>query len=60
MLKKINESLELKDLVPAADVDKYRQKLHSKSTSKREKEREGVEPKRGKKLLVKEEKSDSD
>ncbi|KAJ8342980.1 hypothetical protein SKAU_G00329080 [Synaphobranchus kaupii] len=60
MLKKINESLELKDLVPAADLDKYRQKLHSKSTSKREREREGVEPKRGKRLLVKEEKSDSD
>ncbi|XP_061103743.1 cellular tumor antigen p53 isoform X1 [Conger conger] len=58
MLKKINESLELKDLVPAADLDKYRQKLHSKSTSKRE--REGVEPKKGKKRLVKEEKSDSD
>ncbi|XP_036379425.1 cellular tumor antigen p53 [Megalops cyprinoides] len=61
MLKKINESLELKDLVPAADLDKYRQKLHSKNNSKREKERDGVEPKRGKKLLVKEEKnSDSD
>ncbi|KAG5844038.1 cellular tumor antigen p53 isoform X2 [Anguilla rostrata] len=60
MLKMINDSLELKDLVPAADQDKYRQKLHSKSTSKREREREGVEPKKGKRLLVKEEKSDSD
>ncbi|KAJ8384381.1 hypothetical protein AAFF_G00205140 [Aldrovandia affinis] len=60
MFKKINESLELKDLMPAAELDKYRQKLHSKSTSKRERERDGVEPKRGKKVLVKEEKSDSD
>ncbi|XP_048857341.1 cellular tumor antigen p53 isoform X1 [Brienomyrus brachyistius] len=59
MLKKINQSLELGDVVPLADQEKYRQKLQSK-TAKREKEREAPEPKRGKKLLVKEEKSDSD
>ncbi|KAL4660617.1 cellular tumor antigen p53 isoform X1 [Arapaima gigas] len=58
MLKKINESLELGDLVPLADQEKYRQKGHSKN--KRDKERDAPEPKRGKKLLVKEEKSDSD
>ncbi|KAJ8266087.1 hypothetical protein GJAV_G00125730 [Gymnothorax javanicus] len=64
MLKKINESLELKDLVPAAELDKYRQKLVSKSSGRRERERErerdGAGPKKGKRLLVKEEKSDSD
>lgn len=27
MLKKINDSLELSDVVPPSDVDKYRQKL---------------------------------
>ncbi|XP_018586898.1 cellular tumor antigen p53 isoform X1 [Scleropages formosus] len=58
MFKKINESLELGDLVPLADQEKYRQKGHSKN--KRDKERDAPEPKRGKKLLVKEEKSDSD
>uniref|UniRef100_A0AAR2IUV7 Cellular tumor antigen p53 n=1 Tax=Pygocentrus nattereri TaxID=42514 RepID=A0AAR2IUV7_PYGNA len=57
-LKKINDGLELSDVVPPADAEKYRQKLHSKSSRK---ERDGApEPKRGKKLLVKEEKSDSD
>uniref|UniRef100_A0AAY4EH69 Cellular tumor antigen p53 n=1 Tax=Denticeps clupeoides TaxID=299321 RepID=A0AAY4EH69_9TELE len=55
MLKKINDSLELNDLVPPADVDKYRQRLNPKSSNKRDKE-----PKRGKRLLLKEEKSDSD
>ncbi|XP_006627536.2 cellular tumor antigen p53 isoform X3 [Lepisosteus oculatus] len=59
MLKKINESLELKDLVPVADLEKYRQKLHTRSSSRREKDKE-KEPKKGKKLLVKEEKTDSD
>ncbi|XP_057178376.1 cellular tumor antigen p53 isoform X1 [Triplophysa rosa] len=58
MLKKINDSLELSDVVPPSDVDKYRQKLVSKS--KKEKDGQTPEPKRGKKLMVKEEKSDSD
>ncbi|XP_027035235.2 cellular tumor antigen p53 isoform X1 [Tachysurus fulvidraco] len=58
-LKKINDGLELSDLVPPADQEKYRQKLLSKACRK---ERDGAaaEPKRGKKRLVKEEKSDSD
>ncbi|MBN3310676.1 P53 protein, partial [Amia calva] len=60
MLKKINESLELKDLVPATELDKYRQKLHSKSGGRKDRERDGVEPKKGKRLLVKEEKTDSE
>nr|QGQ62196.1 tumor protein 53 [Ameiurus nebulosus] len=58
-LKRINDGLELSELVPPADQEKYRQKLLSKSCRK---ERDGAaaEPKRGKKRLVKEEKSDSD
>ncbi|XP_058870379.1 cellular tumor antigen p53-like isoform X1 [Acipenser ruthenus] len=56
MLKRINESLELKDLVPQSEQEKYREKLHKNGR----KEREGLAPKRGKKLLIKEDKSDSD
>ncbi|XP_067112734.1 cellular tumor antigen p53 isoform X1 [Osmerus mordax] len=58
ILKKINDGLELSDLVPAADAERYRQKPPAKST-KKEKDGPGV-PKKGKRLLVKEEKSDSD
>nr|ARJ54144.1 P53 [Gobiocypris rarus] len=58
MLKKINDSLELTDVVPPCDVEKYRQKLLSKS--KKERDGQTPEPKRGKKLMVKDEKSDSD
>ncbi|KAK9974829.1 hypothetical protein ABG768_022898 [Culter alburnus] len=58
MLKKINDSLELSDVVPPSDVDKYRQKLVSKN--KKERDGQTPEPKRGKKLMVKDEKSDSD
>ncbi|KAF5891138.1 cellular tumor antigen p53 isoform X1 [Clarias magur] len=58
-LKRINDGLELSDLVPPADQEKYRQKLLSK-TSKKERDGAATEPKRGKKRLVKEEKSDSD
>ncbi|KAJ8338216.1 hypothetical protein SKAU_G00371820 [Synaphobranchus kaupii] len=53
MLKKINDSLELEDVMPAADVDKYRQTLNAKNVSKRERE---DEPRKGKKLLRKGEK----
>ncbi|XP_031428402.1 cellular tumor antigen p53-like isoform X2 [Clupea harengus] len=59
MLKKINDSLELNDLVPSSDIEKYRQK-HSKGGNKRERDGCTMEPKRGKRRLVKEEKSDSD
>lgn len=48
MLKKINDSLELNDLVPPSDADRYRQRL-SKGISRNE----SVEPKPGKKRLVK-------
>ncbi|XP_051976861.1 cellular tumor antigen p53-like [Xyrauchen texanus] len=58
MLKKINDGLELSDIVPPSDLDKYRQKSVSKT--KKEKDGQAPEPKRGKKLMVKDEKSDSD
>uniref|UniRef100_A0A4W4GBR5 Cellular tumor antigen p53 n=1 Tax=Electrophorus electricus TaxID=8005 RepID=A0A4W4GBR5_ELEEL len=58
MLKKINDGLELNDMVPPADVEKYRQKLLTRS--RKEKDGAAPEPKRGKRLMVKEEKSDSD
>ncbi|KAJ8416668.1 hypothetical protein AAFF_G00325460 [Aldrovandia affinis] len=58
MLKKINDSLELNDLVPAADVEKYRQKLNGKSASKPQ--HDGIESRKGKKLLTRGERSDSD
>ncbi|KAK7172940.1 hypothetical protein R3I93_002913 [Phoxinus phoxinus] len=56
MLKQINDGLELRDVVPQCDVDKYRQKILSKT----KKDGQTPEPKRGKKLMVKDEKSDSD
>uniref|UniRef100_A0A8C2IBX6 Cellular tumor antigen p53 n=1 Tax=Cyprinus carpio TaxID=7962 RepID=A0A8C2IBX6_CYPCA len=58
MLKKINDSLELSDVVPPSDMDRYLQKLVTKG--KKEKDGQTPEPKRGKKLIVKDEKSDSD
>uniref|UniRef100_A0A8C1A128 Cellular tumor antigen p53 n=1 Tax=Cyprinus carpio carpio TaxID=630221 RepID=A0A8C1A128_CYPCA len=58
MLKKINDSLDLSDVVPPSEMDRYRQKLLTKG--KKEKDGQTPEPKRGKKLMVKDEKSDSD
>ncbi|XP_016137219.1 cellular tumor antigen p53-like isoform X1 [Sinocyclocheilus grahami] len=58
MLKKINDSLELSDVVPPSDMDRYRQKLFTKG--KKEKDGQTTEPKRSKKLMLKDEKSDSD
>ncbi|XP_059406985.1 cellular tumor antigen p53 isoform X1 [Carassius carassius] len=58
MLKKINDSLELSDVVPPSEIDRYRQKILTKG--KKEKDGQTPEPKRGKKLMVKDEKSDSD
>lgn len=60
MLKKINDSLELTDLVPPSDVEKYRQKHNSRGANRRERDSNAVEPKKGKRLLVKGEKCDSD
>ncbi|MCI4377509.1 hypothetical protein PGIGA_G00204340 [Pangasianodon gigas] len=51
MLKTINDSLELMDLMPAADKDKYRQKRTFKNLKK---------PSPGKRLLQKDEKTDTD
>lgn len=58
MLKKINDSFELSDVVPPSEMDKYRQKLLTKD--KKEKDGQTPEAKKGTKLLVKDEKSDSD
>ncbi|KAJ8254808.1 hypothetical protein GJAV_G00197560 [Gymnothorax javanicus] len=58
MLKKINDCLELEDLMPAAEVEKYRQNLNAKNGNKRE--FEDVQPRKGKKLLKKGERSDTD
>ncbi|XP_062850185.1 cellular tumor antigen p53-like [Trichomycterus rosablanca] len=58
MLKTINDSLELMDIMPAADKDKYRQKGASKNFKNC-----GMDlgqPSTGKKLVRKEEKSDTD
>ncbi|KAL2079608.1 hypothetical protein ACEWY4_025352 [Coilia grayii] len=56
MLKSINDSFELSDAIPLADQEKYRQKAASKAKHGEA----GVAPKSGKRLLLKEEKSDSD
>ncbi|XP_069074843.1 cellular tumor antigen p53 isoform X2 [Pleurodeles waltl] len=55
MLKKLNDALELKDLIPQSDQEKIKQKFQ-----KPRKERENLAPKNGKKLLVKDETQDSD
>lgn len=55
MLKEINDSLELMDAMPAAEVEKYRPTLTARNASKRE--AEDVQPRKGKKLLKK---SDTD
>ncbi|XP_063059433.1 cellular tumor antigen p53 isoform X1 [Engraulis encrasicolus] len=60
MLKKINDSLELSDIVPPSDAERYRLKNHSRGAARREREGSTVELKKGKRLLVKGEKSDSD
>lgn len=58
ILKKLNDSLELSDVVPASDAEKYRQKFMTKN---KKENRESSEPKQGKKLMVKDEgRSDSD
>ncbi|KAL0970386.1 hypothetical protein UPYG_G00241270 [Umbra pygmaea] len=54
-LKKINDSLELMDHVPPADQEKYKKRCSTKNTKKG-----SMAPKNGKRLLTKEEKSDSD
>ncbi|XP_026792956.2 cellular tumor antigen p53 [Pangasianodon hypophthalmus] len=51
MLKTINDSLELMDLMPAADKDKYRQKRTLRNF---------IKPSPGKRLLQKDEKTDTD
>ncbi|KAJ8008178.1 hypothetical protein DPEC_G00102070 [Dallia pectoralis] len=51
-LKKINDSLELMDHVPPAEQEKYKKKCSAKKRA--------VAPKSGKRLLNKEDKSDSD
>lgn len=58
MLKTINDSLELIDVIPAADKDKYRQKSTSKSLKKSGKDPQN--PSQGKKLLQRDEKTDTD
>ncbi|XP_060790798.1 cellular tumor antigen p53-like [Neoarius graeffei] len=58
MLKTINDSLELTDMLPAADKDKYRQKRTLKNLKKCEKGPHQLNP--GKKLLHKDEKTDTD
>nr|AEI91929.1 P53 [Cynops orientalis] len=55
MLKKLNDALELKDMIPQSDQEKIKQKFQ-----KPRKERENPAPKNGKKLLVKDESQDSD
>lgn len=57
MLKSINDSLELSDAVPLLEQEKYRQKC---SAPKAKYGEAAAAPKTGKRLLVKEEKSDSD
>ncbi|XP_028973560.1 cellular tumor antigen p53 [Esox lucius] len=54
-LKKINDSLELMDHVPPADQEKYKKKCSAISIRKG-----AVIPKSGKRLVTKEDKSDSD
>ncbi|XP_031440929.1 cellular tumor antigen p53 [Clupea harengus] len=56
MLKSINDSLELNEIVPQADQEKYRQR----GALKAKQGDPAVAPKSGKRLLLKEEKSDSD
>ncbi|XP_072544013.1 cellular tumor antigen p53-like [Salminus brasiliensis] len=58
MLKTINDSLELMDAMPAADKDKYKLKRASKSFTKQEQDL--IQRTTGKKLLVKDEKTDTD
>ncbi|XP_018589310.1 cellular tumor antigen p53-like [Scleropages formosus] len=50
MLKKINDSLELSDSIPATELEKYRLKVNS---GVHKHERQAPEPKKGKKLLKK-------
>ncbi|XP_030635416.1 cellular tumor antigen p53-like [Chanos chanos] len=58
MFKRLNDSLELMDLMPAADQEKYRQKQAAKSVLVSEPG--PVQPKNGKRLLTKDERSDTD
>ncbi|XP_026865752.1 cellular tumor antigen p53-like [Electrophorus electricus] len=58
MLKTINDSLELMDTMSASDKDKYRQKRASKSSSRRE--LHDIEPSPGKRLLLKDDKTDTE
>uniref|UniRef100_A0A3B1IZN4 Cellular tumor antigen p53 n=1 Tax=Astyanax mexicanus TaxID=7994 RepID=A0A3B1IZN4_ASTMX len=58
MLKKINDSLELMDAMPVADKDKYKVKRASKNFTKQEPDL--LQRSSGKKLLVKDDKTDTD
>ncbi|XP_053484917.1 cellular tumor antigen p53 [Ictalurus furcatus] len=58
MLKTINDSLELMDIMPAADKDKYRQKCTFKNLKKCGKGPQQLS--HGKRLLQKDEKTDTD
>ncbi|XP_078061231.1 cellular tumor antigen p53-like [Mustelus asterias] len=57
MMKKLNESLEIRDIIPSEVIDTYKQK--HKLQVKAAQRKEGTELKKGKKLLVKAER-DSD
>ncbi|KAM9406758.1 cellular tumor antigen p53-like isoform 3-T3 [Salvelinus alpinus] len=54
-LKKINDSLELMDHIPPAEQEKYKKKRSAKILKQ-----EAMAPKSGKRLLTKEDRSDSD
>ncbi|XP_060730342.1 cellular tumor antigen p53-like [Tachysurus vachellii] len=58
MLKTINDGLELMDAMAAEDVDKYRRKSTTKNMKKSGKDHQ--QPSRGKRLLQKDEKTDTD
>ncbi|XP_036453058.1 cellular tumor antigen p53-like [Colossoma macropomum] len=58
MLKKINDSLELMDAMTAAEKDKYKQKRASKGLTKHEQDL--IQPNPGKRLLLRDDKTDTD
>ncbi|KAI4905052.1 hypothetical protein NFI96_016028 [Prochilodus magdalenae] len=58
MLKTINDSLELMDVMTTAEKDKYKQKRAAKSSTKHEQDL--VQPSCGKRLLLRDDKTDTD